>query len=130
VTDEQPGAQRANQAAGACCSWRRVPPRARPAFCKTNADGCDEYISAVHISAFLNDTATYCHPKSATDSQANLKAVFRDVRTWIAAHPETFDRPTSDSVRAACVALYPCRHYLTVRSIGDACSIHVTLAAA
>jgi Rap1a immunity proteins len=80
------------------------------AFCKTNADGCDEYISAVHISALLSRTATYCYPKSATDSQANLKAVFRDVRTWIAAHPETFDRPTSDSVRAAYVALYPCRH--------------------
>ena len=80
------------------------------AFCKTDADACDEYISAVHISNLFSHTVTYCYPKSATESQANLKAVFGAVRTWMASHPEIHDRPTADSVRAAYVALYPCHH--------------------
>jgi len=80
------------------------------AFCKINAEACDEYIAAVHISNLFSRTVTYCYPKSATDSEAGLKAVLRSVRTWIAAHPETFDRPTSESVRAAYLALYPCHH--------------------
>jgi hypothetical protein len=60
------------------------------AFCKINAEDCDEYIAAVHISNLFSRTVTYCYPKSATDSEAGLKAVLRSVRTWIAAHPETF----------------------------------------
>ncbi len=81
--------------------------------CKTKIDSCYDAIAVLIVSSAISAATgakkVFCVPKSIQASEAVYVASHRRVIKWITDHSERYSQPTDASIKAALVAMYPCR---------------------
>lgn len=70
---------------------------------------CEDVITDESIAVSFTNMTTICVPESATATDAGFKKQIGDVKAWLAAHTEVHVRSRSAGIKAAYLALYPCR---------------------